>query len=280
MKNTILKIFIGILIIVIVVLVYGAFIEPVRLTTKEIKVVSDTITDNFDGFKVVQISDIHYGTTVDKEMFESIVNEINLLKPDIVLLTGDLFNSKVNLAEESYQDITEVLKNINANIGKYAIKGDNDTNEKWEDIIKNSEFIDLNDRYELLYDNGNIPIILSGISSNSSYGEINEKIAKIDEYINTVEIKPCYSILILHEPDYVDNIDVSNYNLILAGHSLGGINIPIIGRVNLPNGATKYSHGKYSINNTDLYVSNGLGTDKRKFRLGSKPTINFYRIVK
>ena len=84
----------------------------------------------------------------------------------------------------------------------------------------------------------------------------------------------------MHEPDYVDNIDVNKYNLILAGHSLGGIYIPIRGKVNLPAGAQKYTNGHYKINDTDLYVSNGLGTDNIKFRIMNRPSINFYRIVK
>ena len=84
----------------------------------------------------------------------------------------------------------------------------------------------------------------------------------------------------MHEPDYVDNIDVNGFNLILAGHSLGGIYIPIKGLINLPDGATKYTNGHYKINETDLYVSNGLGTDNIKFRIMNRPSINFYRITK
>lgn len=251
--------------------------EPKTFKTHEIKIESN-IPDNYDGFKIIHISDIHYGRTISKDMLEDIVKEINLNKPDIIVITGDILNNRVSYSDDDITDITNSLKNMEARIGKYIIKGDNDTNEKWEEIVTNSEFTNLNDTYNLIFDNASTPILISGVSSNSKYGEINEKLATIDE--ETQNINSCYSILIMHEPDYVDNIDVNKYNLILAGHSLGGINIPIKGRVNLPEGAKKYTNGNYKINETDLYVSNGLGTDNLKFRFMNRPSINFYRITK
>ena len=103
---------------------------------------------------------------------------------------------------------------------------------------------------------------------------------KRTSYIEELEVKPCYSILLMHEPDYVDTIDLSNYDLVLAGHSLGGISFPILGTKKLPSYATKYYDGKHEINDTILYVSNGLGTDKTKFRFMNRPSINLYRIIK
>ena len=277
MKNKILKFLLIILLIALVITLYGVYLEPKTFKTNEIKIISN-IPDNYDGFKIVHISDIHYGRTVSKEMLEDIVTEINLNKPDIVVLTGDLFNKNVTYNEENISDITNALKRIETKLGKYIIKGDNDTSDKWDEVVTNSDFINLNDTYNLIFDNNSTPILISGISSNSKYGEINEKLAKINE--ETMNINSCYKILIMHEPDYVDNIDVNGFNLILAGHSLGGIYIPIKGLINLPNGATKYTNGHYKINETDLYVSNGLGTDNIKFRIMNRPSINFYRITK
>ncbi len=277
MKNKILKFILIILLIVLSIILYGVYMEPKTFKTNEIKIKSN-IPDNYDGFKIMHISDIHYGRTVAKDMLEDITKEVNLNKPDIIVITGDIFNNKVTYSDDDITNITNALKNMEARIGKYIIKGDNDSNEKWEEVVTNSEFTNLNDTYNLLFDTDSTPILISGVSSNSKYGEINEKLATIDE--KTQNINACYSILIMHEPDYVDNIDVNKYNLILAGHSLGGINIPIKGKVNLPIGAQKYTNGHYKINDTDLYVSNGLGTDNLKFRFMNRPSINFYRITK
>lgn len=275
MKDFFFKFFTVLILLSIFLYVYGRFIESKSFKTYERKIEAN-ITENFNGFKVVHISDIYY-TTNNKNFFEEVIEEINKLKPDVVLFTGDLTTDELN--DDEIKELTELLKKIDARIGKYTIKGDNDNYDNWNKIISHGGFTDLSDKSTLIFDDGTIPMIISGISSNSEYKEINEKIDKINNDINNLEVKPCYSILLLHEPDYIDSIDTNNYDLILAGHSLGGINLGIK-RVNLPIGAQKYSYGKYNINNATLYVSNGIGTQKNEFRLLNTPSINFFRITK
>lgn len=278
MKKVLLKTIIFIIIIITVFTLYGIFISTKAFTTNEIKIKTNLIEDNFDGFKIVHLSDIHYGTIIDKKLLTNIIKEVNLLKPDIVVITGDLLNNKVTYNDDDKNDIINLLKSINSNIGNYAIKGDNDS-EIWDEIIEESNFININDTYNLIFNNGNIPMIISGISSTKN-NNITSKTTDFEDYITNASIKPCYSILLIHEPDLANYINNDNYNLVLAGHSLGGINIPIIGRISIEDNSKKYNNGYYKIKDTDLYVSNGLGTNKYKFRLLNRPSINFYRIVK
>ena len=179
-------------------------------------------------------------------------------------------------------EISEALSSINANVGKYAISGNHDSNfSEWESIINDSGFKNLNDTYELIYNDGYTPILLAGLSSNlNNQVDITERYNKILEYSNNENIKELYKILLIHEPDYINNIDYSNFNLILAGHSHNGqVRVPFIGGIILPNGAKKYYKEHYKINNTDLYISSGIGTSGISFRLFNKPSINFYRLT-
>ena len=69
--------------------------------------------------------------------------------------------------------------------------------------------------------------------------------------------------------------------MILAGHSLNGqVNIPFYGAFITPEGYKKYYKNHYSINNHELYVSNGLGVMKYDFRLFNTPSFNVYRLIK
>lgn len=281
-KHPIIKFIIIFILIIAAILLYSRFIATKWLVTKEYKITSSTIQDNFHGFKIVHISDVHYGRTTDKKDLNNMVKEVNLLKPDIVVLTGDLIDRDTKLDDALKGEISEALSSINANVGKYAISGNHDSNfSEWESIINDSGFKNLNDTYELIYNDGYTPILLAGLSSNlNNQVDITERYNKILEYSNNENIKELYKILLIHEPDYINNIDYSNFNLILAGHSHNGqVRLPFIGGIILPNGAKKYYKEHYKINNTDLYISSGIGTSGISFRLFNKPSINFYRLT-
>lgn len=277
-----IKIIISIISIIILTLLYSRFIATKGLNVKEYKVINDKITYEYHGLKIVHITDLHYGTTVFEKELENLVNETNNLNPDIVVFTGDLFDS-----EETYDKdiLITYLSKIESKIGKYAISGNHDKLiEDFYEVIEKSGFVNLDNKYELIYYNSNEPIIISGISSNyEDSSNIADKTKEFDEYINNLnenDIKPIYSILLIHEPDFVDNINIDNYDLILSGHShLGQVRLPIIGKLYTPYGSLKYYDEYYKIKNSDLYISGGIGTSWMKFRLFNKPSINLYRIT-
>ena len=258
----------------ILITLYSRYIGTNGFIVKEYPIVDSKIPSNFYGIKIVQISDIHYKMTTIKNKLEDIISEINLLKPDIVILNGDLFDKDIEYSKNDYKNLTKLLNKIDYNIAKYAIKGDNDLNNKnWEKVINDSNFINLNNTYELIYYNSLEPILITGISSNSN---IKKTIKNINEEIKE---KYNYSILVLHEPDYIEKINYSNYNLILAGHSLNGqIKLPFIGGISRPKGSKKYYDEYYKLDNTNLYITSGIGTNKFKFRLNNKPSFNLFRL--
>ena len=269
------KVLFFLILIISSITLYSRYFGTKGFTVKEYGVVDSNLPNNFYGLKIVQLSDIHYKVTTTKEDLEKLVKEINLLKPDIVILTGDLFDSNIKYSKKDFKDLKKILKKIDYNIDKYAIKGEDDLNiDNWEEVINNSNFI--NDNYEFIYNNGNEPILLVGINSNYKKKHIKNTLNSIYEEINT---KYKYSILIVHEPDIINSIDYSKFNLILAGHSHGGqVKIPFIGGIIKDKYSKIYTDEFYKLENTKLYISSGIGTTKYKFRLFNKPSINFYRL--
>ena len=271
------KILLFIIIFISLFLLYSRFIGTNGLNVKEYSIIDTKIPEGFYGLKIVHISDINYKMTTTKKELKKVVDEVNSLKPDIVILSGDLFNKDINYTKNDYKNIIEELSNINYTIGKYAIKGDNDLNiKKWETVIADSNFINLNNSYDLIYYNGLKPILLVGISSNYKKNHIKNTINSINEQIKD---EYSYSILTLHEPDYINDFDYSKFNLILSGHSLnGGIKLPFIGGIIKPKGAKIYYDEYYNLDNTKLYISGGIGTNKFKFRFNNTPAFNLYRL--
>jgi len=269
------KLVLVIILTFILVTFYSRYIGTNGFNVKEYSIINKEIPNNFYGLKIIQISDIHYKMITNKKELRKIIDEINLLKPDIVILNGDLFDKDITYTKTDYNNIVKLLNQIHFNIGKYAIKGDNDLNNpNWETVINDSNFINLNNTHELIYYNGIEPILITGISSNS---DIKKVIKSVNEEINE---KYNYSILVLHEPDYIEKINYSNYDLILAGHSLNGqIKLPLVGGIIRPKGAKKYYDEYYRLDNTDLYITSGIGTNKFKFRLNNKPSFNLFRLI-
>ena len=108
-----------------------------------------------------------------------------------------------------------------------------------------------------------------------SYIKDKANINLLDEYQDI-----SYKIILVHEGDYIDDIleVIPDTNMILAGHSLNGsVNVPFIKNIILPNGSKKYNKPYYKVNDTDIYISNGIGVDRVNFRLFNTPSINFYR---
>ena len=277
-----LKLFLIIILIIGLIIAYGFLIEPKLITVKEQKITINNLPDNFDGFKIVHISDIHYGRLFDEESLKKLVKSINEQKPDIVVLTGDLIDKDTHMTTNMANKVSKYLNNISATTGKYAINGNNDLNfDEWYNIITNGGFRDLNNTYDTIYKDGYQSIFISGASTIKDKLSINDKLKTSVDYLNSFQKDgPVYKILLLHEPDAIDDLTVNPFDLILAGHSHAGqIRLPIIGPVYLPDGAKKYYENHYKIENADLYISNGLGVSNFNFRLFSVPSYTLYRLV-
>lgn len=279
-----MKKFIRFLLIIILLLslllLYARYSGTRGLITKEYKIEA-TIDNSFDGIKIVHFSDLHYLRITNKETTQNIIKEINLLNPDIVVFTGDLIDKDYNPSDKDINDLKELLGSIKSKYGKYSIMGNNDNKirETIEDIYTNSNFILLNNDYDVIYGNNNDKLFIGGLDT---YSYDKSDIDKVMTYFTDNE-DINYKIILVHEPDYIDiiNSKYNNINLVLSGHSHNGqVNIPYIKKIFLPFGSEKYYENYYKVNNTNLYISSGLGESRINFRLFNKPSINFYRINK
>lgn len=275
----IVRFFLIIFLLITITIIYARYGGTSGLITKEYKIESSLIGEDFDGLKVVHFSDLHYLRVTNNDKLKEIVDEINLIKPDIVFFTGDLIDKDFTLTDKDKDDLINGLSSIKAKYGKYAVLGNHDyvkNIEIFKDIYSNSNFNLLQNSYDIIYSSNNNKLFIGGVD-NYSYNEAD--INKVMEYFND-NSDISYKIILVHEPDYIDNILTSyNVNLVLAGHSHNGqINIPYIKNFFLPYGSRKYYENYYKVNDTDLYISSGIGESSVNFRLFNKPSINFYRI--
>ena len=279
-KKTV-KLFIKILVFIILFgglfFAYTTYISTKKIVVNEHRIINKKIPENYSGTKIIQLSDLHYGSTMFIEDVEKIVKLSNERNPDLVVFTGDLINKGYNLSSKEQEKIIEKLKAITASLGKYAILGDEDT-EKVSTIFNQSDFTILRNEYDLLYNDNNTPILLVGLGSSLKNQQDIEKAYNYFKEEN--HIGDIYTITMMHEPDSVDSI-IDNYStdLFLAGHSHNGIiRVPYfnIGLFKYE-GAKKYYQDYYKIKDSELFISSGLGT-KDGIRLFCRPSINFFRL--
>ena len=265
------KIIFLVILIIATLFILLRYIGNMGIKVKEYKIINNNI-GNFYGLKIVHVTDLHYGMTNEKKL-KKLVKEINLTKPDIVLFTGDLVDKNTEYNKEIDNILIENLKNINAYYGKYYVNGDEDLLYKtFDTIMSNSNFISLDDTYEVIYNEKNETIFLSGISPDKSLtNEIKENIN-----LNTYN----YKILLTHYPDSVTSVLKYNFDLIASGHSLNGqVRLPFIGSVYTKENSRKYYNSYYKIDNTNLYISSGIGNSTINIRLNNPQSFNLYRIV-
>lgn len=273
------KLLVGILIFLTLlfsVLLYSRFFGVKGLKTNEI-IIKDDIPSSYDGLKIVHFSDLHYKKVITEKEIKNLIKEIKKIKPDIVLFTGDLADDDYKLTNQDINFLIQELSKIETKYGSYAVLGDQDNpqRETIHNIYIQSNFTLLENDSTIIQNESNDKILLVGVSS------FLNKSADILKAMDGNYENISYQIILIHEPDYTDTIlkNYSDVDLILSSHSINGsINIPIVKKAFLPDGAKKYYQPYYKINDTNLYISNGIGVDRVNFRLFNTPSINFYRL--
>ena len=250
MKKVLLSIIL-ILIVIFGILLYSRFIGTKGLKTNEIAI-NANIPSSYNGLKIVHFSDLHYKKVITEKRVKELVSEINKIEADVVIYTGDLIDSDYKLTNKDINFLIEQLSSIKSKYGSYAIMGDNDyTNEEVvNNIYIQSNFTLLKNNHTILYNENNEKIYIGGIDSYTK-GKANA--SSLSEY-NDIS----YKIILVHEPDYIDEIlkVIPSTNLILSGHSMNGyLNIPGIKNMLLPSYAKKYYKPYYKINDT-WYIQN------------------------
>lgn len=263
------KVIFIIIIIFSFIFLYGKYIEVNNFNTKEYIIKNENIPTSFEKLKIVHFSDILYNEKTNKKLITKLVKKINEAEADIIIFTGDLLKKDNKYKETDYKYLKKELSKLEANLYKYAVIGDNDKYylEEYKDIIYESDFILLDNENKLLFYKETTPINIIGLTDTTN----------IEDLLNT-EIECNYTLAITHKPDNIKEISKYEIDTILSGHSLGGIiNVPFYGGIIKKDGANTYINDYYTLDDTELFVSNGLGFDNFNFRLLNAPSINIYR---
>ena len=258
---------------------YGTTVSVASVTIVNQKIESSKLSDEAGSLKIAFISDIHYNHFMNHDRLEKMIQKINDSKPDIILFGGDLFDepSLYAISDEIRQEIITLLKSLQADLGKFAVLGEQDhdpaVSDTIEELLFQADFELLNNEHILITNHGANAINLIGIDSlTGGSPDITQAFENVDT--------SAFTIVVTHAPDLVNELPLSGIDLVLAGHSHGGqIALPFIGALQKKEGAMTYSYGEYTINQTTLIVSNGLGTSEKDIRIFADPQCHMIRLT-
>ncbi|KQL55525.1 metallophosphoesterase [Heyndrickxia shackletonii] len=257
--------------------IYSRYIEPHRLDMNYIPIYHEKIPKSFHGCKIVQFSDTHIGFQYSLEQLKKHIIAINKIKPDIIFFTGDLMDKPNQYPFK--EALCNILKELNAPYGKYAIFGNHDHGGYGTDIYmqimeKANFYVLRNEAISLELNNGE-KIFVAGID-DAMLGkpDIPGTLKRIPVHY--------FSILLSHAPDLADAASAIGIDIQLSGHSHGGqVKIPFYGPLVTPPYGRKYIEGEYHVNIRNplyLYVNRGLGTTRLPFRFLSVPEITIFQL--
>lgn len=222
------------------------------------------------------MSDIHssvYMTRADMALF---VEQMNALKTDLILVTGDFVNSMV---EEVYP-FAEAFSELSAPHGVYGVLGNHDFFTRNVDLV--ARRID-DAGLKLLRNDGVMIGNKDGRFHLLGVDDVGrpERAAEAMEKALASAMVEAPKILMCHRPYFLRQASDKNIDLVLSGHTHGGqVSLGTFGQTILAPAsfASPYVWGKYRLNNTHMYVNRGIGTVGLPIRINCPPEITVVRL--
>src|SRR6266852_2407189 len=263
---------------------YGLFYGRLNLETAHQRIRLGRLPKAFEGFRIVQLSDLHISPFMSAEEIRRYVAIANQLKGDLAVLTGD-FLTWDPAAEGA---VVHVLSALKAPFGVFGCLGNHEIYTETQDSITR------------LFAAEGIRILRTARAPIQSHGEMLNLIGidyqsgrfsndhpghLVDQYLEGTEklvMPDMVNILLSHNPNVFDRAAQLGIDLTLASHTHGGqLSLEFVHRgLSLARLETPYVSGWYEKPGGQLYVTRGIGTPGHPIRLGARPEITVLELVR
>lgn len=282
------KVLISILIFILAALIIWTAWGNTALEISEYTVCSEKLPDSFSGFRIAQISDLHNAEFGDEN--EKLIHTLRQSEPDIIVMTGDLVDSRRTEIEIALQFAEEAVKIAPC----YYVPGNHEARLLEYDTLKKGLKLAgvtvLENECDVLERSGD-SVALLGVSDPSFHaGELAGDDAAVMEetlkellknLMKDVMKEPTgsgevYTVLLSHRPELFDIYVGSGINLVFSGHAHGGqFRLPAVGGLIAPNQGLfpQYDAGLFTEGETSMIVSRGIGNSIIPFRFNNRPEV-------
>jgi predicted MPP superfamily phosphohydrolase len=240
---------------IFVLVYYSFYIEPFHLTVTELYQPQAPTFLPHRPLRIVQLTDIHIEYLTRRE--QDLLAKVDAIQPDLIFLTGDYVNSSYTNAPRTLQETRQILSQLRAPYGIYAVNGNIDNPSVMSALfdglanirVLNGEVLPLPLPAGTLY--------LVGLTISDS----RSRDVRVLQTLVTSLPPEAYSILLYHSPDLIKTAASTGVDLYFSGHTHGGqIRLPFYGAIaTLSQYGKEYEMGEYTVGPTTLYVSRGIG---------------------
>ncbi|BAQ66482.1 metallophosphoesterase [Geminocystis sp. NIES-3709] len=294
-------------------LIYIYQIEPQWIEIKNIELSLPNLDQEFVGWKIVQITDIHINDWMTEKRLKNIIELVNKQSPDIVFLTGDFFSQNTTYVERIDGSFVSLEKRKPLSLSKKLLHklGFIDSEVTTHSFVKDQEILTrtlkkLTPKYKSFSVLGNhdyatdVTLVEQALKDSNIINLKNEiytfkkntgilNIAGVDSVsFSKDKLKPILkklpdkgvNILLVHEPDYAKRSSFTHrFQLQLSGHSHGGqVRIPFFGAPLLPPHGRIYTQGLYKVRDMIQYTNRGVGMAYPYIRFNCRPEITVFTL--
>ena len=240
----------------ILLILYCFYFEPTHLTVTRQDIQSTKILPG-THIRCLHLGDLHLEQMTHRE--NAILNEIRVLKPDLIFFTGDLLNLSFLEDPEAQEAVHRFLQQLSAPLGVYGVSGSPavDLPALFPKLVENTPLIWLNDQQTEIT-SGQNQLIITGLTCTH---HPDPDFARLQQILTTPPDH--FSILLYHTPDLAPLSCSLGFDLQLSGHTHGGqVRLPLFGAIfdgSLYPG--KFDSGRYRLQQMVLYVTRGIGLE-------------------
>lgn len=214
----------------------------------------------FDGYRIAHVSDLH-----NSGLWEQVIEQLRQAQPDIIVITGDIVDSRKTDVQISLDFAAETVKIAPC----YYVTGNHETRlakDAFDSLLEG--LMDLGvtvlSNEQMLLEKDGVQIALIG----HGWGETDE--------MGTLSDFAGYRILLSHQPEAFADYAAAEYDLVFSGHAHGGqFRLPLIGGLYAPGQGIlpEYDSGVYTEGRTDMVVSRGIGNSGFPIRFNNRPEV-------
>lgn len=238
---------------------------PARVRRRQIPI--RDLGEGLRGARVVQISDIHIGQTLDGRFLQRIVDQVNALEPDLVAVTGDLVDGYVNAIRSEVAP----LSGLRAKLGVFYVTGNHEYyygGAAWEAEVKRLGLTTLHNAHRVVERDG-AKLVVAGVTDHDGGHFGVEHECRPDVALaGAPEDVP--RLLLAHQPRSALKVGQERVDLQLSGHTHGGQIFPFMFFVRLQQPVVS---GFRVIAGVPVYTHNGTGYWGPPMRVGPAPEI-------